>query len=509
MKEFMDKKDILDLKQQGVSNREAARRLGVNRKTVAKYWNEYKLQIARLKEKGADTREIQDALYKTPKYQSAGQRKAYKYTEEMDKRLREILAEERRKDAILGPGHKQKLTNKQIHQKMTDEGFDIGCGTINAKLARIRDKKKEVYICQQYEPGDRLEYDFGEVRLDCGEGVKTYHMAVLSSPGGKFRWCYLYTNQKKAVFMDSHVQFFEMMGGCYREVVYDNMRNVVTKFIGKNEKELNEELLKMSLYYGFKINVTNCFKANEKGSVEKSVDVLRNEIFAVYWKFESIDDARAYMYSRLLKLNENSQMEEEKRHLTPYRLLLELATISESKVNSSSMICVDTAFYSVPEHLVGKTMTVKKYHDEIRVFANNIEVCRHKRIFGNGNMQVDIYHYLNTLYKKPGAVRNSVALKQIPRLKAMFDTYYSKVPKKFIELFLENRELPIDAIIALFERETANKGEIEALDVVRPVSQVVVSARAIVANYAAIVYAGIGAVAIPDTDSSMRGGDWE
>jgi len=117
-------------------------------------------------------------------------------------------------------------------------------------------------------------------------------------------------------------------------------------------------------------------------------------------------------------------------------------------------------------------------------------VAKHKRIFGNGNMQIDIYHYLNTLRKKPGAVRNSVALKSIPKLKAIFDTYYSKQPKKFIERFIENKELPIEEIIALFERETANKGEINALDVVKPISQIVVSARAFVSNYTALVNTG-------------------
>ena len=83
-----------------------------------------------------------------------------------------------------------------------------------------------------------------------------------------------------------------------------------------------------------------------------------------------------------------------------------------------------------------------------------------------------------------------MALKSIPRLKAIFDTYYSKQPRKFIELFLENKELSINEIIALFERETANKGEINALDVVKPISQVVVSARAFVANYAVLVNGG-------------------
>jgi len=348
-----------------------------------------------------------------------------------------------------------------------------------------------VFIRQQYDLGDRLEYDFGEVKLDCGEGVKVYHMAVFSSPGGGFRWLYLYTNEKKAVFMDSHVRFFEMMGGSWHEVVYDNMRNVVKKFIGKNEKELNEDLVKMSMYYGFQINVTNCFKANEKGHVEKSVDILRNQIFATHWAFNSLEDAQEYAYSRLLKLNENSLMDEEKNHLRPYRPPLELAVLSNPKVDTCSFVSVDTVKYSVPEHLVGKRVIVKKYHNEIRVYAENEMVAKHKRLFGNGKMQVDIYHYLNTLRKKPGALRNSIALKSIPKLKAIFDTYYSKQPKKFIELFLENKELPIEGIIALFERETANRGEINALDVVKPVSQITVAARAFVANYTALTMGGV------------------
>jgi len=106
-------------------------------------------------------------------------------------------------------------------------------------------------------------------------------------------------------------------------------------------------------------------------------------------------------------------------------------------------------------------------------------------------MQVDIYHYLNTLRKKPGAVRNSVALKSIPRLKAIFDTYYALQPRKFIDMFLANKEKSIDEIIAVFECATAQKGEIEALDVVKPITQIIVSARAFVANYSELVNGGV------------------
>ena len=48
--------------------------------------------------------------------------------------------------------------------------------------------------------GDRLEYDFGEVKLVINGIVKRYYIAVLSSPAGNFRWCYLYDNCKKMYF---------------------------------------------------------------------------------------------------------------------------------------------------------------------------------------------------------------------------------------------------------------------------------------------------------------------
>lgn len=84
-----------------------------------------------------------------------------------------------------------------------------------------------------------------------------------------------------------------------------------------------------------------------------------------------------------------------------------------------------------------------------------------------------------------------MALKSIPRLKAIFDTHYSKQPKKFIEVFLENKDKPIDEIMRLFEDKTKRKIQINALDVVRPVSGVDVSIRASMAQYAALVNGGM------------------
>jgi transposase len=492
-----EKSKVITLKNEGLSNREVARRTGLNRETVSKYWEAYKRLKHKLMQGGeagcpgvcVDEKQVQEELLKAPKYTVNGRVKR-KYTEEMEEWLKEILKSEKRKDSILGVGHKQSMTNKQIFEKLREAGFDIGLSTINNALSRLRAKPKEVFIRQQYDFGDRLEYDFGEVTLLIGGVRCTYHMAVITSAASRLRWVKLYTNQQKPVFMDSHVKFFEQMGGCWREVVYDNMRNVVKKFIGKNEKELNPDLIKMSMYYGFKINVTNCFSGHEKGAVEKSVDVVRTELFALNYTFNTLDDAQIYADAKLLKLNEKSLFEDERPFLLPLMPPLELAEIKTALADKQSWISVDTVFYSIPEEYAGKRVVVKKYHDEIRVFYDNTEICRHRRKFGFRKEQVNIMHYLNTFLKKPGALNNSIALKSVPKLKAIFDTYYSKKPKAFIEILMDNKHLEIDEIIKLFQTKTANKAEFNAIVVVRPIGQIDMYARSSMADYATLVKGG-------------------
>ena len=302
MKNLLDKAAIIKLKLEGLSNRAVGRALGIDKKTVNKYWNQYKENILKLDETNdaKEIKQIQENITSAPKYNSEN-RVRRKVTPEFLNALEKILEDEEKKIKVLGT-NKQALTKQQIYELLKKQGFPLSYSTVVLEMKRIKSSGNECFIRQDYDFGDRLEYDFGEVKL-----VIRYYLAVLSSPAGNFRWCYLYDNCKKSVFLDSHVRFFEMIGGVWREVVYDNMRNVVSKFIGKNEKELNEDLIKMSMYYGFEINVTNAFSGNEKGYVEGSVKYLRNKIFAENYKFPTEDAAIEYMKSQLMKLIEKNK----------------------------------------------------------------------------------------------------------------------------------------------------------------------------------------------------------
>lgn len=170
-------------------------------------------------------------------------------------------------------------------------------------------------------------------------------------------------------------------------------------------------------------------------------------MFALHYKFKSFEDAEVFLNNELVKLNSKSKIAEETNHLLPYKPKLELADITAVKVNKYSFIQTRNNFYSVPEYLVGKTVTAKIYYDQILIFSNNHLVCKHKKIDGIHETSIDIRHYLDSFIKKPGALKNSLALKSIPQLKSIYDNYFNKNSKEFIEVIRKNKEKSLDELV--------------------------------------------------------------
>lgn len=444
---IFDKGQIIKLKESGLSNRKVALEVGVNRKTVAKIWNKHLSLIESLNSNLEinKVREIQEEIIAKPSYNSSN-RKPRKFNDEMEAIVDEILEKEYKKDIQLGLNHKQKITNSLIHQVLVDKGFDISLTTITNVVRNKKSKLKETFIKQSYQLGQRLEFDFGEVKLMINGIFQKYYLAVLSSPASNYKVAYLYKSQCKKVFQDAHVRFFESVKGVYNEVVYDNMRNVVSKFIGRNEKIINEDLVKMAMYYAFDINVTNCFSGNEKGHVEGSVKHIRKQAFSIRYEFNSFEQAQEHLANALVKINLNSKIDDEIKCLKPYKPKLEIADVYKAKVSKYSVVRVDNNYYSVPEDLNGKEVIIKNYVNDINIYYNHDLVCKHKKIDGYLEYVLDINHYIKTFKTKPGALKNSQALANNTKLKTIYSNYYTKKEKLFIELIEENKHLCVDEL---------------------------------------------------------------
>ncbi|TLP72869.1 transposase [Maribacter sp. ACAM166] len=335
------------------------------------------------------------------------------------------------------------------------------------------------FIRQHYEPGSSCEFDWGEVKLTINDKLTRFQLAVFTSSYSNYRYAQLYNKQDTMAFMESHVAFFNHTQGSFKEMVYDNMRVAVSKFVGKYHKEPTQALLDLRGHYLFSHRFCNARKGNEKGHVERSVEYIRRKAFAIQDGFTDLASAQSHLLTTLETLNNTKQQgtsktamelfEKEKTQLFPCLGALECAEGMELRTDKYATISYKGNRYSVPETLVGKFVWVKRFSNRLEVYHKDtyLLVATHELHNGSHGWVINIVHYLETFKRKPGALPNSVALISDVYLKEIYTTHFAASPRDFIALltYLKTHQIKNEALKDTLKRITriGKKVTVEAL----------------------------------------------
>jgi hypothetical protein len=234
-------------------------------------------------------------------------------------------------------------------------------------------------------------------------------------------------------------------------MVYDNMRVAIRKFAGQ-EKEPTQTLLRMSNFYRYHYRFCNARAGWEKGHVERSVEYVRRKAFSFNLHYTSLADAQSHLLSICEKINSRSgspstinkveELAADLAALKPFTNEMGCFQMAEYKVDKWSTICMNCSHYSVPDTLVGKTVTVKMYSEKLVVLFGNDKVAVHERIYSREKgWSIKLDHYLNTLLRKPGALNTSLALKQMPvKIQALFNKHFTDKARDFVFLLQYARD---------------------------------------------------------------------
>lgn len=424
--------------------------LKVDRKTIRKYVIEYEEQrLALAMAVSEDERiAIQNHLKESPAYDSSSRTKR-KLNDVILQIIKDCLNVN---ESRISNGIKKQIYDvMEIWKKIKNDGHDISYSTIRDTVSRLRQTNKECFIRQEYDYGQSVQFDYGEVKLNINGVFGTYYLAVFSIQKINYRWAYIYNSSNQLTLFDSHNRFIEHIGGIHKEFVYDNMRNIVSQFIGR-EKVINLETLKMANFYQFKIRLTNCRKGNEKGHVEGSVDFIRKCTFINNIDFNSLADANSHLAVSLKEINVRVSADELSREIAALKPFIGKYDYSEQtahKVNPYSCVAFQNVFYSVPENLISQTVSVRSYVNHIDIYFKEIKIASHqKALVSNTKYCLNIEHFLQTLSKKRGALHNSTALKQLQgRLKDLYHLYYTSNPKEFINLFFLIKSHGLESVL--------------------------------------------------------------
>ena len=446
---YMKQEIIIRYTREGKSQRQISRDLNISRKTVKKYIESY---FDSEKSKPLGPPKLYDHLSVKPKYNCRKRGKRILNTEvqqEID-RLLEGNAKKRREGL-----RKQVLKKCDIHMALQENGFRIGYTTVCNYISLREKRSSEAFIRQRYDPGSVCEFDWGEVKVKINNQRTVLQMAVFTSAYSNYRYACLYYRQDTLAFMESHVEFFSHTGGVYHQMVYDNMRVVVARFVGRKEKEPTQALVNLKGHYRFNHRFCNAYRGNEKGHVERSVEYIRRKAFGFKDEFSSIDQAREHLCSVFEKLNKAPRQNigktsfelfnQEKEFLWEAPGPFSCYSTEQFRADKYATISFNGNRYSVPDHLVGEFVDVKIYSDQLKMYYQDQLAGTHQQSYGAHSWTINLGHYLNTLYKKPGALSGSEALAQSSDyLREIYGKYYQDSPREFIELVIYCRKHNID-----------------------------------------------------------------
>jgi len=437
---------IRQLYQETGSCRKVANIMGISRNTVTKYLN--KIEDCQ-NDTGNRIFPSTRNLHRTkPALSDAVVTKIHWYLEENQKKPR-----------------KQRLNAHQIFQLLTYAGTEISYSTVKREVRRWKQNAvfRDVCIAQDYESGYRAECDWGRVSLRIPEKRSTYRLIVIVLNNSLYRFARVYPNESQTNLFHALIAWFHEIGGVPETFFFDNMKTVVND---ASDKVFNERFLQFSSHYGFHPNACNPASPQEKGTVEKSVSVIRTAAFGCRDSFSSLQEANEHLKHVLSLINRSpvahrdripiEGLEREKLSFLPLPSMDFCPyDLKYRNVDRYSTVTFERNTYSVPESCTSALLALKIYADTIEIVENEAVIATHERLFGRNECSLQIEHYLSTLRNKPGALRSSKVLKKAHScFTLLYLSHYQDKPKEFIRILGLMKESPqkdvVHAIESLF-----------------------------------------------------------
>jgi transposase len=348
---------------QGMANREMARRLGIDPKTVRR----------QLRKIAAGATE--------PMRTSPGSK-----LDRYDARIRELVE--------LG------RTAWSIHQELNaDPTYDACYDLLKKRVRRLRQKQPKVYERLEHPPGAEAQADFGElVRVrHQGHLVRTWaYVAVL--PHSRWKYADVVLDQTVPTFLSCVQNGIRESGVIPQRFSIDNLASAVLRKHFQ-ERSYQREFSKLCAHYGTLPNAVRPRRPTDKGMVENGIGALKK--FLRGRIFDSFEELRAVAvaWARSSKERPHSVTGRKPADLLAGERRGELpepfpiARWSEHRVRTDCHIQLFYNFYSVPYRLVGKRAVVRLDATSVTVYDDFAVVARHERLYGRGQSSTDRSHY--------------------------------------------------------------------------------------------------------------------
>jgi transposase len=341
--------DIFALSRQGLGIRAIAKKLHLHRNTVKKY--------------------LQEGATRAPRYNK-----------------------NKRKESILAPYfqlisdwlEKDDYRATWIYSRIKGLGYSGGYDIVKHYVRKIKEaNRRKAYIRYETVPGLQAQVDWADFQVAdlTGATIATVYLFLMVLGFSRAMYAELVTRCTLQAFMDAHIRAFHFLGGVPLEVLYDNMRHVVTGRI-EGKPVFNVEFTHFARHYGFKPIACPPYSPWVKGKVERPVDYVRESFWRGYG-YQDIGPGNRDLMGWLSQ-TANCRIHGTHREHVDARWQRERACLAPCptadydtsikayrKVYKDCMISFNASRYQVPADVIGKRILLKVKDGTIRFYDDD------------------------------------------------------------------------------------------------------------------------------------------
>jgi transposase len=351
----------------GMSQREIAARLGINRRTVAR------LAVAD----------------EPPRYERAP---AGSMLDPLVAVIRELLEEW---EDIKAPRVTELLRD--------DYGYAGSVDLVRKRMATLRPRSERAAQRTGYRPGQVMQIDWAEMPTRpriLGRERRVYAL-IFTLPYSGASTAHFTFDMTIESFLQGHVRAFDWLGGVPRECVYDNLRSAVARrerADGRDVITWNARFSQLRGHYAFHATACTPETPREKGAVEGAVRHHKTGFWPAR-RFESLadlDDVYARWRDRVALPRRHATG----RHIVAERLQVERDALRDlppvdfdaagrrpSRVPLDGYLKHGRCFYRAPEGLVHQRAELRWDRDRVWIEHQGQTVAAYARSYEHGVWQ--------------------------------------------------------------------------------------------------------------------------
>jgi hypothetical protein len=262
---------------------------------------------------------------------------------------------------------------------------------------KYREKKEKMYHELTFLPGEEGQVDWAHI---AHPQLGKLYLFIYVLSYSRFVYAHLFPRMSFEFFIEGHLLAFDKIGGLPLGGRYDNLKSVILK--REPNVQYNPRFLEFCKYYRLEIHLCNVCAGNEKGRVERAIRSLRESFFNILPHHLPLDKLNAELHRHCDNKNRKEHratgktpmemLAEENLRKLPQTPWVNVMVHEPTKTTKTGTLIFETNHYSVPETLVGKSLSIYSSPSQIQIFYQGKCLAKHPRSFKRNQRFINPLH---------------------------------------------------------------------------------------------------------------------